>query len=219
MALQWSVLPVSPGKYPLSTIRHFPNELWSKKSEFSRFFRPSDTECLSYFHTRGIAGGSLLFFSTVASRPDVYNAHWMVAVRFFNLEFGSIKFLTSRVQDIQNSESNFQRGSNTLGGNTGILAALHVSTTDIGCVGVGRFSLGYLGWEQELWMTVLEVSSSGISIMVSRGLGNLRYYSQPPGFHTTVTPQYVELENELRMYFCCIVQIWWGQEWCLKISI
>ena len=66
-------------------------------------------------------------------------------MRFFNLEFGSIKFLTSRVQDIQNSESNFQRGSNTLGGNTDILAALHVHTTVIGHVGQVRSVLGYSG--------------------------------------------------------------------------
>ena len=147
MALQWSLPLVSSEKHHLNAIRHFPTELWPKKSEFSRFFRPSDTECLSYFHTPGIAGGSLLFFSTVASRPDVYNAHWMVAVRFFNLEFGSIKFLTSRVQDIQNSESNFLTVSNTLDGNTGVRAAIHVCTTGIGRFGVVRSAVGYSEWE------------------------------------------------------------------------
>ena len=136
---------MSPEKYHLNVIRHFPNELWSKKSEFSRFFGPLDTVCLSGSYTRGIAGGSLLFFSTVASRPVVYNAHWMVAVRFFNLKFDAIKFLTSRVQDIQNSESNFQRGPNTLGVNTSDLAALPVSTSGMGHVGVVRSALGYLG--------------------------------------------------------------------------
>ena len=111
-----------------------------------------------------------MFLSTVACRPNVSNAHKMVAVRFFNLEYGPIEFLTDRVRDFQSSKSNFPTVTNTLDGNTGVRVAIHVGTTGVGCVGEVRFALGYTEWKQELQMTDLEDSSSDITNTVSRGL-------------------------------------------------
>ena len=150
IALQWSILLVNSEKYPLSTIGHFPKELWPKKSDFPRFIWHLDIVCLFRSDTPGIAGGSLLFLSTLASRPNVYNAQKMVAVRFFNLEYGPIEFLTDGVQDFQSSESFSQTVSNTLNGNTGSRYALLVCTTSMGCVREVLFALGYSEWKQEL---------------------------------------------------------------------
>ena len=67
----------------------------------------------------------------------------MVAVRFFNLEYGPIEFLTDRVRDFQSSKSNFPTVTNTLDGNTGVRPAMCVCTTGIGRVGEVLSALEY----------------------------------------------------------------------------
>ena len=59
----------------------------------------------------------------------------MVAVRFFNLEYDPIEFLTDRVRDSLSSNFNFPTVSNTLDGNTCVRATMRVFTTGIGRVG------------------------------------------------------------------------------------
>ena len=155
---QWSTPLVSSEKYPLRRIAHFPNELWSKKCVFSRFFWPSDTVCLFRSHSQGIAGESVVLLSALASQHNVSNAHWMVAVRFFNLELGPIEFLTHWVQNFRVQNRLFQDVANTVDGNILALVALHVSTTSIGRVGGVPFALECSEWNWEVQKFWFEVS-------------------------------------------------------------
>ena len=166
---------VSSEKYPLGRIAHFPNELWPKKCRFSRFF--TSWHCMSlWLSLSGNSWGVRCFALTLASQHNVSNAHWMVAVRFFNLELGPIEFLTHWVQNFRVQNRLFKMVANTVDRNILALVALHVSTTSMGRVGrvpftLGHFALGKLrGPKVLIWGL-----SCDLTDVVSRGSWNLQY--------------------------------------------
>ena len=174
-AFQWSTPLVSSEKYPLGRIAHFPNELWPKKCRFSRFFAPPDTVCLFGSHSQGIADEYVVLLSTLASQHNVYNAHWMVTVRFFNLELGPIEFWSHWVQNFRVQNRLFKMVANTVDRNILSLVALHVSTTSMGRVGRVPFALECSEWNWEVQKFWSKGLSCDLTDMVSRGLGNLQY--------------------------------------------
>ena len=86
----------------------------AEKVSNSRFFVRLDTVCLFGSHSQGTIGESVVLLSTLAAQHNVYNAHWMVAVRFLNLELGPIEFLTHWLQNFRVQNRHFKVVANTV---------------------------------------------------------------------------------------------------------
>ena len=157
-AFRWTIPLLSSEKRIPGRIAPFSDVHWPKKCRFSQLSGPPDTVCLLPSHSPRIAVAAVVFLSPCASWHNVYNAHWMVAVRFFNLELGPIEFLTHWVQNFRVQNRLFKMVANTVDRNILTLASLPVSTTSRARVGRVPFALTCSEWNREVQKFRFEVS-------------------------------------------------------------